>query len=319
MSFLNKLLGLKAGELPEVEVVLQQAAASADAGISKKVFRQLNQFKANGAHTQGIDFYRAHYFLSRKQTAAAIQAAKEELRYHPNHSEALALLESLQLGPSAGDGADDSDDLLRVARAYTMVGEKRLRSLYQHAKTLCEQDIPGHFVECGVAAGGTSALLAGVISRHSQRDRLLFAFDTFEGMPEPGKWDAHDGQPANDSGWGKGTCAAPETSLMKAAAELNAAEYVRPVKGLFADTLPAHREAVGVIALLHVDGDWYQSTLDILENFYELVSPGGIIQIDDYGYWEGCRKAVKTFEQNSRLQLEPTPIDGTGVWLKKCH
>ena len=317
MSFLNKLLSLEAKELPEVEVVLQQAAASADAGISKKVFRQLNQFKANGAPTQGIDFYRALYFLSRKQTAAAIQAAKEELRYHPNHSEALALLESLQPGPSAGDGTDDSDDLLRVARAYTMVGEKRLRSLYQHAKTLCEQDIPGHFVECGVAAGGTSALLAGVISRHSQRDRLLFAFDTFEGMPEPGKWDAHDGQPANDSGWGKGTCAAPETSLMKAAAELDATEYVRPVKGLFADTLPAHRDEVSAIALLHVDGDWYQSTLDILENLYELVSPGGIIQIDDYGYWEGCRKAVEEFEQRSGLKLEKNPVDETGIWLRK--
>jgi hypothetical protein len=317
MSFLNKLLGLEAGELPGVEVVLQLAAASADAGISKKTFRQLNQFKANGATSQGIDFYRAHYFLNRKQTAAAIQALKEELRYHPGHPEARALLESLQPGQPASGSADDSDDLLRVARDYTMVGEARLRSLYQHAKTLCEQDIPGHFVECGVAAGGTSALLAGVINRHSQRDRLLFAFDTFEGMPEPGKWDSHDGQPANESGWGQGTCAAPETSLMKAAAELDATEYVRPVKGLFADTLPAHRDEVGAIALLHVDGDWYQSTLDILENFYEMVSPGGIIQIDDYGYWEGCRKAVKEFEQKRGFQLDLIPIDGTGVWLEK--
>jgi hypothetical protein len=317
MSFLNKLLGLEAGELPGVEVVLQLAAASADAGISKKTFRQLNQFKANGATSQGIDFYRAHYFLNRKQTAAAIQALKEELRYHPGHPEARALLESLQPGQPASGSADDSDDLLRVARDYTMVGEARLRSLYQHAKTLCEQDVPGHFVECGVAAGGTSALLAGIIHRHSRRDRLLYAFDTFEGMPEPGKWDSHDGQPANESGWGKGTCAAPETSLMKAAAELDATEYVRPVKGLFADTLPAHRKAVGAIALLHVDGDWYQSTLDILENFYEMVSPGGIIQIDDYGYWEGCRKAVKEFEQKRGFQLDLIPIDGTGVWLEK--
>jgi hypothetical protein len=119
MSFLNKLLGLEAGELPGVEVVLQLAAASADAGISKKTFRQLNQFKANGATSQGIDFYRAHYFLNRKQTAAAIQALKEELRYHPGHPEARALLESLQPGQPASGSADDSDDRLRVARAYT--------------------------------------------------------------------------------------------------------------------------------------------------------------------------------------------------------
>ena len=134
--------------------------------------------KASGASAQGIDFYRAHYFLSRKQTAAAIQATKEELRYHPNHSETLALLESLQPGPSAGDGAYDSDGRLRVARAYTIVGEKRLRSLYQHAKTLCEQDIPGHFVECGAAADIThkpafEECLTTILKMHGHIDGLI--------------------------------------------------------------------------------------------------------------------------------------------------
>ncbi len=318
MSFLKKMLGLGPKPLPNTEEVLREAAESVEAGISKKTFRRLNQLKASGTSARGIDYYRARYFQDRRQAAAAIQAAKEELRYHPGHPEALALLESLQPNNPTETGKE-ADDLFRVARAYTMVGEARLQSLHHHATTLCTQDVPGHFVECGVAAGGSSALLAGVISRHSKRERLLYAFDTFEGMPEPGEWDSHNGQPADESGWGQGTCAAPESSLLRAAEELGAADLVRPVKGLFADTLPAHRDQIDSIALLHVDGDWYQSTLDILENCYDLVAPGGIIQIDDYGYWQGCQKAVGTFERAQGIQFELTPIDATGVWLKKGH
>lgn len=316
MSFLKKMLGLVPKPLPSTENVLRMAAESAETGINKKTFRLLNRLKANGATAKGIDYYRACYFLARRQRTAAVQAVKEELRYHPEHSEATALLESLQPDNSS---AGEASDLFHVARAYTMMGEARLQSLHQHAIALCEQDVPGQFVECGVAAGGSSALLAGVISRFSKRDRLLYAFDTFEGMPEPGKWDLHNGQSADESGWGQGTCAAPESSLMKAVMELGAEKHVRPVKGLFADTLPLFRDEIGTIALLHVDGDWYQSTMDVLDNYYDLVVPGGIIQIDDYGYWQGCQKALETFERKRGIQLKLTSIDETGVWLEKCH
>jgi hypothetical protein len=69
------------------------------------------------------------------------------------------------------------------------------------------------------------------------------------------------------------------------------------VPGLFADTLPAYREQVGEIALLHADADWYQSTMDILRHLYHQVHPRGFIQVDDYQDWQGCAKAVHDFEQ----------------------
>jgi hypothetical protein len=65
------------------------------------------------------------------------------------------------------------------------------------------------------------------------------------------------------------------------------------VKGLFQDTLPSSN--IGPIALLHIDGDWYESVRVCLEELYGQVSPGGIIQFDDYGYWQGARKAVDEF------------------------
>jgi hypothetical protein len=66
-----------------------------------------------------------------------------------------------------------------------------------------------------------------------------------------------------------------------------------------------------------MDGDWYQSTLDILENLYDSVVAGGRIQIDDYGHWEGCRRAVHDFEAARGLSLKLNRIDYGGVWFVK--
>jgi hypothetical protein len=168
-----------------------------------------------------------------------------------------------------------------------------------------------------VAGGGSSALLAAVLAKYSSQPRLLFSFDTFSGMPQSSALDVHQGQQAEDSGWGAGTCSAPESSLLEVCEKLGVRPFVRPVKGLFSDTLPAHRGEIGPIALLHMDGDWYSSTRDILENLFDQVVPGGFIQIDDYGYWEGCKRAVNEFALNRGLNFQPNRIDETGVWLAK--
>jgi predicted O-methyltransferase YrrM len=72
-----------------------------------------------------------------------------------------------------------------------------------------------------------------------------------------------------------------------------------------------------MIALLHLDGDWYSSTKVILENFYDRVYDGGVLQIDDYGHWDGCRKAVQEFFSARNVTPIMTQIDGTGVWFDK--
>ena len=281
-------------------------------------FAGLNRLKAKRVPLINADYLRAICFIRENQPGSAIEALKEELRFFPDNQLAAAALKTLLTDkPSAGSNDKEFQALLRVIRPYTMVGEARLLSLFTLAKQVCQEDLPGHFVECGVAAGGTSWLLAAVVSRYSRRPRQLFSFDTFEGMPTPSDQDTHCGQHAEATGWGSGTCAAPVDCLREVCRKLGVEPLVEPVRGLFAETLPANQKRVGPIAFLHVDGDWYESTQQILGSLYDQVVPGGRIQIDDYGHWEGCRRAVQDFQKELKIEFKLHPIDGTGVWMEK--
>jgi hypothetical protein len=207
--------------------------------------------------------------------------------------------------------------VLEKVKSFTLLGFERLWSLYSLAKQVCEEDIPGNFVECGVCRGGSSALLAWVIKNYSRRPRKLYAFDTFSGMPDPTEVDRdYRGVAANDTGFGSGALAAPiSENLEVIARELGVWDLIVPVPGLFADTLPTYREQVSEVALLHADADWYQSTMDIFHHFYDQVHSQGFIQIDDYGHWQGCWKAVHDFEQEIGAFFRLHSVDYTGVWL----
>lgn len=290
----------------------QRLATHAD----ERLFQQLNALKASRQKRRSIDYLRALYFLRANEHAAATEALKEELRFFPDHAQARALLAQLTASPSPR-GESECDELLAAISSATMLGEARLRSLHELARAVCEEDLPGNFVECGVAAGGSSALLAVTIKRHSRRERRLFSCDTFSGMPTPGPADTHLGVGAEETGWGSGTCAAPVDSLRAVCEKLDVADLVTPVQGLFEETLPARRAEFGPIALLHMDGDWFSSTMAILENLYDAVVPGGRIQIDDYGHWEGCRQAVEEYTARRGLKFQLNKIDATGVWLVK--
>lgn len=281
----------------------------------------LIEAKRHRIPTRDLDYTRAMCFVQLSRLTDAREACKEELRYFPDHKDAGDLLAQIleeEKGANAVSlGDDEFRAVLEVIRPYTMLSVERLFSLFTLAKRVCQSNVPGNFVECGVAAGGSSALLAYVIAKYSQQPRWLYSFDTFEGMPTPGSEDTHQGLGAEATGWGSGTCAAPLESLQDVCSKLGVWELVRPVKGLFQETLPVKRDWLGMIALLHLDGDWYDSTKAILENLYDRVSNGGVFQVDDYGYWEGCRRAVHEFEQARGVKFSPAVIDGTGVWFEK--
>jgi len=209
-------------------------------------------------------------------------------------------------------------EILNQVRPFTLLSEMRLYALYAATKQICRQDIPGNFVECGAFKGGASAMMAFVIKHYSQRPRKLFAFDTFAGMPEPTEVDRHGGIAANDTDFGVGTLSAPIAENIHRIAELlNVRDIIEAVPGLFADTLPVYRSQIGEIALLHADGDWYESTMDIFNHLYDAVVLKGIIQVDDYGHWEGCRIAIHEFERVRNLKFELEQIDYTGVRFTK--
>jgi hypothetical protein len=268
---------------------------------------------------RGADTLRAACFLRQQRVAEALEALKEELRLFPDNREAAALLQELETKQAAPPLPQDPEfrELFVAVRSHTMLGVERLFSLFTYARELCVEDRVGAVVECGVAGGGSAALLAGVVARHSKRPRKVFACDSFAGLPVPGPFDRHDGQEAAALGWSGGTCAAPVESLLGACRAIGAGAVVEPVRGFFAESLPAVRGRIGPIALLHLDGDWYESTHAVLDNLFDQVVEGGRIQIDDYGFWEGCRRAVEEFQAERRLKFKLRSIDATGVWLQK--
>lgn len=282
-------------------------------------FRLLSSLKAERAPIPNIDLMRARIRLKRGAKVEAVEMLKEEIRLCPQNDVAEALLRELLDGknmPRKEPGIELAE-VFDVISPFTMLSVERLEALLNGAKRVCCDNIRGNFVECGVAAGGSSALLAWAIKKYSKCPRLVYCFDTFEGMPQPGALDTHAHTPAHDTGWGEGTCAAPLESLMSAAAALGVSDLIRPVKGLFQDTLPATKDEIGPVALLHLDGDWHDSTCAILENLYDQTAAGAYLQVDDYGYWDGCRKAIDEFERRRGLNFIRHKIDGTGIWFDR--
>ncbi|HET6437338.1 MAG TPA: TylF/MycF/NovP-related O-methyltransferase [Anaeromyxobacter sp.] len=298
-----------------------EAAALVSNEQFAEAFTLLVRAKALRRPVQGLDTLRAACFERMGQLEGAKEALLEELRFFPDNTAARERLDALpaQTRASAGAPVGDAEfrQLLEVIRPYTMLSEQRLFSLFTLAKRACAEGIPGNFLECGVAAGGSSALLAYVIKRYSPTPRRLFSFDTFSGMPPPTSADRDGLRDAEATGWGTGSCAAPERSVHEACTRVGAAEVLTSVKGLFEQTLPAWRDRVGMVALLHLDGDWYASTRDILTNLYDRLSNGALLQVDDYGHWEGCRKALHEFEASRGVHFALSQIDGTGVWFQR--
>ncbi len=274
--------------------------------------------------TEGLDFLRCTgwnvmVYQTMQVMGVAWRGNVQPVRHVPDPAVNWTVPEHLRPYPICGTPEElEFRELAALVQPYTLLQDCRLYSLYRLTREICEQDRPGNLVECGSYKGGAAALMAAVVKRYSRRSRRVFACDTFAGMPEPTEVDRHQGIPANDTGFGVGTLAAPVSeNLTKVCETLGVQDLVVPVVGLFAETLPQFRSQMGAIALLHADGDWYESTRDIFQNLYDVVIPGGVIQINDYGHWEGCRQAVTEFAAARRETWNLQPIDYTGVYFYK--
>ncbi len=307
---------------PLNDAIICEQLAEADALIlfhdlsSPDVAQGLDYFKQKGWNTM--------VYQTMQIMGVAWRGNVEPVKHRPDPKVTWNLPEHLQhysvSGASQDSLKDEFQEILNAIRPYTLLSEARLFSLYSLAKLVYLEDIPGNFVECGSYKGGSSALLAVVIQRYSLRPRLLYACDTFEGMPEPSEFDRHNGIAANLTDFGVGTLKAPTSENLDSICQfLKVKDIVVPVKGLFAKTLSQYKLEIGSIALLHADGDWYESTMDIFNTLYESVVPNGMIQVDDYGHWEGCKKAVNEFERLRGDEFILHEIDYTGVWFQKLE
>lgn len=195
------------------------------------------------------------------------------------------------------------------ADAVTMIGLVRLRSLRALAERAIADDVPGDFVETGVWRGGATILMRGVLAAHQVTDRSVWVVDSFAGLPMPDV----ERFPVDDF-WtplGGRLVATLDEVRANFASFLLLDDQVKFLQGWFKDTLPT--APIEQIAVLRLDGDLYESTMDTLNNLYHKVSPGGFVIIDDYNL-ESCRMAVDEFRATNGIIAEIGVIDWAGVW-----
>lgn len=180
--------------------------------------------------------------------------------------------------------------LFRKFQKFTMIQQAPYIANLQLARRV--RNVPGCVVECGVWRGGMSGGMAVILGK----ERTYFLFDSFEGLPPAKEIDgqsAIEWQSNKEGEYYFDNCAAgPEFAAE--AMKLAGAKHVELRQGWFDKTLPGFK-APSPIALLRLDGDWYESTMVCLENLFGQVAPGGLIVLDDYYTWDGCSRAVHDF------------------------
>jgi hypothetical protein len=208
------------------------------------------------------------------------------------------------------DYDDEAKEIIRAVRPWTMTGPDKMYALIQAVRYVTRHRIPGDVVECGVWRGGSMQAVARTLIARGDTGRDLHLFDTYEGMPPPTDRDLR----RSDDRTAEELLAkeAREDSKVWAVATLDDVkdgfsqvpyppERVHFVKGKVEDTIPQH--APERISILRLDTDWYESTRHELEHLYPRLSPGGVLLLDDYGYWEGAREAVDEFLEESGERL----------------
>jgi hypothetical protein len=198
----------------------------------------------------------------------------------------------------------DIAQLLRLnsPQAHSLLQPEAFRNIEECICKIHQDGIAGHLIECGVWKGGAAIFMRGCLAALEIPDRCVYLADSFEGLPEPDR----------------------QTQLLDAVThellkfvgafrvgledvQSNFASYgllddrVRFLPGWFEQTLP-HFHAP--LALVRLDGDWYDSTRVALEHLYPQLSPGGFIIIDDYYPLFGAKQAVDDYRASHQIEAE---------------
>lgn len=205
-----------------------------------------------------------------------------------------------------------------LSQKLTYLSHKALLLLGDTVKKIEKNNIEGAILETGCALGGSSIL----IGKLKSKDRKFKVYDSFEMMPEPTEKDGvdvHERYEVIQKGKSKGISGElyygyeddlynkVKNSFISFGVDMN---NVQMVKGYYEDTLIIDEE----IALAHIDCDWFDSVIVSLERIEPFLVVGGILIIDDYYRYSGCKKAVDDyfidkkkdykFIQDERLVIE---------------
>ncbi len=204
-----------------------------------------------------------------------------------------------------------------------MTSPERILALCEATRYLIRNQIEGDLVECGVWRGGSMAAVARTLLHMRASNRRLWMYDTFDGMSPPTCADVDFlGRPAAkmmDSEQARSQnphdpnsiwCRSPLEGVRQTMVET---EYplaqIRFIKGMVEQTLLEHKP--DKVALLRLDTDWYESTKCELVQLFPRLVPGAVLIIDDYGHWDGCRRAVDEYFEQHQVRMLLNRIDYT--------
>jgi hypothetical protein len=200
------------------------------------------------------------------------------------------------------------------SRAHSMIGMPRLDNIQYCVEEVLRTGVPGDLIEAGVWRGGATILMRGILKAHGITDRIVWVADSFEGLPPA---DLHNYPKESKVEFHLRTDLAVSLDEVRT----NFKRYgllddqVRFLKGWFRDTLPT--APIEKLAIMRLDGDMYESTMDGLVNLYPKLSPGGFVIIDDYQNIQECEAAVQDYRKKWGITSELYMIPGCGAFWQK--
>jgi O-methyltransferase len=197
--------------------------------------------------------------------------------------------------------------------AHTMVGRKRMENVLKCAKIILEKNIPGDFIETGVWRGGSTIFMRAILKAYDVKDRNVWVADSFEGLPAPNEevYPVDKGDLHHTIDYLKVTLETVKNNFSRYGL---LDDQVKFLKGWFKDTLPV--APIDKLALLRLDGDMYESTMDAMVNLYPKLSAGGFLIVDDYCI-ETCKKAITDYRAANNIKEKLIDIDGKSVYWQK--
>lgn len=215
--------------------------------------------------------------------------------------------------PEWADFSDEQRSLCSDVQLYTQTSPERIVTLADAVEYVIQRGIPGDFVECGVWLGGSAMVVAKTLLRLGVQDRRIWVYDTFGAMPQPEETERDVNRDFAGRLPERHKADEPHGFYLPQVREnIESTGYppnlVSYVCGMVEETIPA--SAPHEIALLRLDTDWYSSTAHELWHLYPLVPPGGVLIVDDYGHYQGARKAVDEYFAKAPILL--TRVDYTG-------
>ena len=212
------------------------------------------------------------------------------------------------------------DESLRItgsdwpAYAHTMVGLKRLQNLQFCVEAVIQNGVPGDLIETGVWRGGVTIFMRAILKAYNVVNRNVWVADSFQGLPKPNPvhYPSDNGDNLHEY---------KELAVSLEEVKANFAKYdllddqVKFLKGWFRETLPV--APIKKLAVIRLDGDMYESTMDGLTHLYPKLSIGGYLIVDDYGCIPACKQAVIDYRRTNNITEEIREIDWTGVYWQR--